>query len=159
EFRDTPPEFTTPNVNVEVGEQSTIDLRQSTAHPNPTILQQVAYSDVQVSNATLTANLSGSQLSLSVPRNTPKGTTFTVSLNVRWDKFTVPATVNVTVVGSTRPLPVAVTDDYETKRPVTSYTLNPLTNDSNPYQTTGEPLRIVAASTTIGPVSFPADSI
>ena len=159
EFRDTPPEFTTPNVNVEVGETTTIDLRQSTAHPNPQILQQVTYSEVQVSNSNLTANLNGSQLGLSVPVNTPKGTTYTVELVLRWDKFTVPATINVTIVGSTRPPAVAVTDDYETKRPVTSYEMNPLVNDSNPYQTDGKPLRIVGATTNIGSVSFTKDTI
>ena len=159
EFRDTPPEFTTPNVQVEVGETTTVDLRQSTAHPNPQILQQVTYSEIQPSNSALTASVNGSELSLSVPRNTPKGTTYTVAVTLRWDKFSVPATVNVTVVGSTRPPPVAVTDDYETKRPVTSYVVNPLTNDSNPYQSTGEPLRIVGATTNIGSVTFTDDEI
>ena len=159
EFRDTPPEFTTPNVNVEVGETSVVDLRLSTAHPNPQILQQVTYSDVQSSNANLSASVNGSQLSLSVPRNTPKGTTYTIAVTLRWDKFTVPATVNVTIVGSTRPPAVAITDDYETKRPVSSYVVNPLTNDSNPYATTGEPLRIVGATTNVGSVSFTDDQI
>lgn len=158
EFRDTPPEFTTPNVQVEVGETATVDLRQSTGHPNPQILQQVSYSDIQPSSGTLSASLNGSQLSLSVPRNTPKGTTFTANVTLRWDKFTVPGVINVTVVGSTRPLPVAVEDVVETKRPVGAYTIDPLVNDSNPYQTTGEPLRIVAAEITnsgsVGSVTF-----
>jgi hypothetical protein len=158
EFRDTPPEFTTPTVQVEVGETSTIDLRSSTGHPNPQILKQVTYSDISPSNGTLSAQLNGSQLALSVPRDTPKGTTYTVGVTLRWDKFTVPGTVNVVVVGSTRALPVAVSDSYETKRPVGTYTMDPLTNDSNPYQTTGEPLRIVDAKITnsgnVGAVTF-----
>ena len=159
EFRDTPPEFTAPNVQVEVGETSTVDLRLSTAHPNPQILQQITYSDVAASNSNLSANINGSQLSLSVPVNTPKGTTYSVDLVLRWDKFSVPATVNVTVVGSTRPPAVAVTDTYETKRPVSSYDVNPLANDSNPFQSSGEPLRIVGASTNIGTVNFTASEI
>ncbi|CAN5368468.1 Ig-like domain-containing protein [soil metagenome] len=163
EFRDTAPEFTTPTVALEVGETVTVDLRQSTGHPNPQILQQVSYSDVAPSSGTLSAQLSGSQLTLSVPRSTPKGTTFTVGVTLRWDKFTVPGTVNVTVVGSTRPLPVAVTDSYETKRPVGTYTMDPLANDSNPYQTTGEPLKIVDAKITnagsVGSVTFTGDQI
>ncbi|MBN9240275.1 MAG: hypothetical protein BGO97_11220 [Micrococcales bacterium 70-64] len=158
EFRDTPPEFTSPTVQVEVGETSTIDLRQSTGHPNPQILQQVTYSDVSPSNSTLSAQLNGSQLALSVPRDTPKGSTYTVAVTLRWDKFTVPGTVTVNVVGSTRALPVAVSDSYETKRPVGTFTMDPLTNDSNPYQSTGEPLRIVDAQITnagnVGSVSF-----
>lgn len=158
EFRDTPPEFTTPSAQVEVGETTTIDLRASTAHPNPQILQEVSYSNITTSSNVLTANLNGSQLALSVPRNTPKGTTFTVGVTIRWDRFEIQGTVNVTVVGSTRPMPVAVADELETKRPVGVYTITPLTNDSNPYQTTGEPLRIVDAQITnsgsVGSVTF-----
>lgn len=146
EFRDTPPEFTTPNPQVEVGETTTIDLRASTAHPNPTILGQVTYSNITGASNGLQANLNGSQLSLSVPRNTPKGTAITLGVTLRWDKFEVPGTINVTVVGSTRPLAVAVSDALETQRGDGAVTTNPLTNDSNPYQTTGEPLTIVDAT-------------
>src|SRR5690606_13770498 len=92
-----------------------------------------------------TATLNGSQLSLTVPRNTPKGSTYTVGVTLRWDSFTVQGVVNVTVVGSTRPLPVAIADDYETQRGDGAVVANPLINDSNPYQTTGEPLTIVDA--------------
>jgi len=145
EFKDTPPEFTTPNTQVEVGESTMIDLRQSTGHPNPQILQQVSYSDITGTSAGLSATLNGSQLTLTTPRNTPKGTTFTLGVVLRWDKFTVPGTINVTVVGSTRPHPVAVTDPLETQRGDGAVTVNPLVNDSNPYQTTGEPLKIVGA--------------
>ncbi len=56
----------------------------------------------------LTASLNGSQLSLTTPRTTPKGSTFTVPVTLRWDKFTVQGTINVLVVGSTRPPAVAV---------------------------------------------------
>ncbi len=163
EFRDTAPVFTTPNVQVEVGETATIDLRQSTGHQNPQILQQVTYSEISPSASALSASLSGSQLALSVPRDTPKGTTYTVGVTLRWDKFTVPGTINVTVVGSTRPLPVAVSDTYETKRPVGTYVMDPLTNDSNPYQTTGEQLTIVDATITnasnVGSISFTGTQI
>ncbi|MBG6056288.1 hypothetical protein IWX81_002720 [Salinibacterium sp. CAN_S4] len=148
EFRDTAPTFTTPNVPVEVGETATVDLRQSTGHQNPQILQEVTYSEISPSSSVVSANLSGSQLSLSVPRDTPKGTTFTVGVTLRWDKFTVPGTINVTVVGSSKPPPVAVSDVYETKRPVGTFVMDPLTNDSNPYQSTGEALTIVDAQIT-----------
>jgi hypothetical protein len=143
EFRDTPPEFTTPNVQVEVGEKSTLDLRESTGHPNPQILQQVTYSNITGTSAGLSANLSGSQLEISVPRNAKKGSTYTLGVTLRWDKFTVEGTINVLVVGSTRPLAVAVTDTYESQRGDPATVANPLTNDSNPYQTTGEKLKIV----------------
>ncbi|WP_309616921.1 Ig-like domain-containing protein [Salinibacterium sp.] len=163
EFRDTPPEFTTPSVQVELGEKTTIDLRESTAHQNPQILQQVTYSGVSPSDSALNAELSGSRLTLSVPRDSPKGATFTVDVTLRWDRFTVPGTIRVTVVGSTRPLAVAVADAYETKRPVGTFVMDPLTNDSNPYQTTGEPLKLVDAKITnaenVGTITFTGTQI
>lgn len=145
EFRDTPPEFTTPSLDVEVGEQATIDLRASTAHPNPQILQEVTYSELRGANARLSAQLSGSQLTVTTPRDTPKGTTFQLEVLLRWDRFSVPGTINVTVVGSTRPPAVAVDDVYETQRGDGAVVAQPLVNDSNPYQSTNEPLTIVAA--------------
>ena len=145
EFRDTAPEFTTPNTQVEVGESTSIDLRASTGHPNPQILQEVSYSNLTGSSAAVDANLSGSTLTLTTPRNTPKGTTVTLGVTLRWDKFEVPGTINVTVVKSSRPLAVAVTDEYETQRGDGAVTTSPLANDSNPYQTTGEALTIIDA--------------
>ncbi|MCW4384921.1 Ig-like domain-containing protein [Salinibacterium sp. SYSU T00001] len=149
EFRDTPPEFTTPNTQIEVGEETVVDLRASTGHPNPQILQEVTYSNITGQSSGLEASLSGSELTMTVPRNTPKGTTLTLGVTLRWDQFEVPGTINVTVVGSTRPLPVAVEDTLEMQRGGGdgggSITSQPLANDSNPYQTTGEPLRIVDA--------------
>ncbi|QYH35704.1 Ig-like domain-containing protein [Salinibacterium sp. M195] len=145
EFKDTPPEFTTPSPSVEVGETTTIDLRDSTAHPNPAILREVKYSNLTGASNGLDAKLSGSELSLNVPRSTPKGTTITLAVMLRWDKFEVPGTINVTVVGSTRPLAVAVSDELEMQRGDGAITLNPLTNDSNPYLSTGEALTVVDA--------------
>ncbi|RZS59483.1 fibronectin type III domain protein [Microcella putealis] len=146
EFRDTAPEFTTPSVEVEVGEQSTIDLRSSTAHPNPQILQEVTYSDLRGQASGVDASLSGSTLTVSAPRTAQKGTTLTLDVNLRWDDFTVPGTITVTVVGSSRPPAVAVDDNYEAQRGDGTLVANPLANDSNPYQSTGEPLTIVGAT-------------
>jgi hypothetical protein len=147
EFRDTPPEFTSPAVPVEVGESTTVDLRASTSQPNPQILQEVTYSNLTGASAGLQANLSGSELTLTTPRNAKKGSTYTLGVTLRWDKFEVPGTVNVTVVGSSRPLAVAVTDVLEMRRGQNggSITVQPLANDSNPYQTTGEKLVITDA--------------
>ena len=145
EFRDTPPEFTSPETQVEVGESTTIDLRSSTAQPNPQILSEVTYSDITGGSAKIVPTLNGSQLTISTPRNTPKGTTGTLGVTLRWDKFVVQGTIKVTVVGSTRPLAVAVDDNLESQRGDAATVVNPLTNDSNPFQSTGEPLTIVAA--------------
>ncbi|MEO8093310.1 MAG: fibronectin type III domain-containing protein, partial [Pseudolysinimonas sp.] len=145
EFKDTPPVFTPPSVKLEPGEPVTIDLRASTQHPNPSILQQVTYSDVTVSGSGLTQSLNGSQLTLSVPRNAVKGTTYTLGVTLRWDKFVVPGTVNVTIVASSKPLAVAVNDDIKAQRGGATVTVPVLDNDSNPYQTTGEPLKVIDA--------------
>jgi hypothetical protein len=147
EFRDEPPVFTTPNTQVEVGEKTAIDLRASTSHNNPQILQEVTYSDITPSVAGLQTSLSGSQLTLGAPRNAKKGTSYTLDVTLRWDKFTVLGKINVTVVGSSRPLAVAVSDTLEMKRNANggAITVNALANDSNPYQTTGEPLVITDA--------------
>ena len=143
EFRDTPPTFTTPSMQVEVGETATFDLRAATGHPNPQILQEVTYSELGGTSTRLTGELDGSMLTVSTPRNTPKGTSFTLDVTLRWDKFTVPGTIEVTVVGSTRPPALAVADTYETQRGDGAVVASPLVNDSNPYQSTGEQLRIV----------------
>uniref|UniRef100_UPI003988BE73 Ig-like domain-containing protein n=1 Tax=Conyzicola sp. TaxID=1969404 RepID=UPI003988BE73 len=147
EFRDEPPVFTTPNAQVEVGETTTVDLRASTSHNNPQILQEVTYSDLSVNTDAIKASLSGSQLTFTAPRNAVKGQTYSYGVTLRWDKFSVPGKINVTVVGSSRPLAVAVTDNLEMRRGAGngSITLQPLVNDSNPYQTTGEKLRVVSA--------------
>ncbi|QAV69890.1 fibronectin type III domain-containing protein [Salinibacterium sp. UTAS2018] len=163
DFKDTPPEFTSPSPQVEVGETTTIDLRDSTAHPNNSILNEVKYSDLTGATDGLDASLSGSELSLNIPRTTPKGTKITLGVMLRWDKFEVPGTINVTVVGSTRPLAVAVSDVVESQRGDGTITVNPLTNDSNPYLTTGEALTVIDAQVqnTGEPadVTFTADSI
>jgi len=93
----------------------------------------------------------------------PKGTTFELGVTLRWDKFEVPATLTVTVVGSTRAPAVAVSDDYETQRGDGAVVASPLVNDSNPYESTGEPLKIVGVDVqnTGEPasVSFTADTV
>ena len=163
QFRDTPPEFTSPNAQIEVGETTTLDLRASTGHPNPQILQEVTYSDIRGATDGLQVNLSGSQLTLTTPRNATKGSTYKLGVTLKWDKFIVPGTINVTVVGSSRPLAVAVSDTYETTRGDGAVVGHPLVNDSNPYQTTGEKLKIVDAkvqnSGQPASISFTTDSV
>ena len=163
EFRDTPPTFTAPSVQLEGGEPTTVDLRAATGHPNPEILQQVTYSDVTGLGSKIDGRLDGSVLTLKTPRNTPKGTTFDIGVTLRWDKFTVPGTIHVTVVGSTYPPPLAVNDSYETQRGDGTVVTSPLVNDFNPYAETGERLTIVDAKVrnTGDPadVNFTADQV
>ncbi len=145
EFRDTPPTWTPVDVPLEVGENATVDLRASTGHPNPQILQEVTYSNVTGLGGKITGSLDGSVLTVTTPRNTPKGTVFELGVTLRWDKFEVPARLTVTVVGSSRAPAVAVADAYETQRGDGAVIASPLVNDSNPFESTGEPLEIVDA--------------
>ena len=145
EFRDTPPEFTPPLVRLEVGETQTIDLRASTAQPNPEILREVTYSELSGANDDVFAQLSGSTLTLSSPRTAPKGTAVDLHVTLRWGEFTVPGVVHVVLVGSSRPLPIATSDVVETKHGDGAVVVAPLANDMNPYASTGEPLSLVSA--------------
>ncbi len=146
EFRDAPPTFTAPTVNLEVGEQQVIDLRASTGHPNPQLVQDVTYSNITGANARVTAELAGSQVTLTTPRNTPKGTSFTLGVLLRLNEFEVPGQINVIVVSSSRPLAAAVTDSVEAARGGGATVVPVLANDSNPFQTTGEPLELLSAT-------------
>jgi hypothetical protein len=145
EFRDTPPEFTPPLVKLEVGETQTIDLRASTAQPNPQILNEVTYSELGGATSLVSAQLSGSTLTLSSPRTAPKGTAVDLDVTLRWGDFTVPGVVRVVLVGSSRPLPIAADDTVETRHGDGAVVVDPFINDMNPYASTGEPLTLVDA--------------
>jgi hypothetical protein len=145
EFRDTPPEFTPPLVRLEAGEAQTVDLRASTAHPNAQILREVTYSGLTGAASGISAELSGSTLTIESPRDTPKGTSVEFGVTLRWGEFTVPGVVRVVVVGSSRPLPVAAADAFETQHGDGTVVVDPLANDFNPYAASGEPLRLIGA--------------
>ncbi|WP_167051562.1 Ig-like domain-containing protein [Salinibacterium sp. ZJ77] len=163
EFRDTPPIFTAPVVRVEPGEQVQIDLRDSTAHPNAQILREVTYDGPTGASGAIGASQDGSVLTISTPRSTPKGTTGELGTTLRWGDFTVPGTVQVLVVESTRPRAVAATDEIETRRGEGAVIIAALANDMNPFQATGEQLRIVDAvfddASSANSVTFTADQV
>ncbi|MFP7833942.1 Ig-like domain-containing protein [Marisediminicola sp. LYQ134] len=146
ESRDVEPTFTSPSVEVEAGESATIDLRESTGHPNPQILQEITYSDITGASEGLQVEQAGSTLTLSAPIDAVKGTASTLGVTLRWGDFEVPGTVNVTVVSSSRPLAVAVSDSAEAARGDGATVVPVLANDSNPFQSTGQSLRVIDAN-------------
>ncbi len=150
QFRDVAPEFTPPEVRVQPGETTTIDLRDSTGQPNPAILGQVTYSNLTGTSAGLQGTLSGSRLSLTAPRGAAKGSSYRLGVTLRWGGFTVHGGIDVTVVGSTRPLAIAVADEYETTRARGGITADPLLNDVNPFGSSGEGLTVVGARVSNG---------
>ena len=102
---DVPPTFTPPNVEVTAGEAAqTIDLRDSTFHPNPAILSQVSFSGFSGATQEVAASPSGSSLTISSPLGVQPGTMATIRFAVIYREFTIPGSVNVRVVSSKRPL-------------------------------------------------------
>ncbi|WP_395640069.1 Ig-like domain-containing protein [Pseudolysinimonas sp.] len=145
EFTDVPPAFTGQNITIEAGEEPRIvDLRAATTHPNPSVSGDFRYDGLGGEAAGIEAALSGGTLSVSAPFGVQPGSAATLNFSVRYRDYTVPGSVQVTVVSSTRPLVQAVQDAEKGRRGVTD-TVNVLANDFNPFAAQGEPLRVVTA--------------
>ncbi|RJT84723.1 fibronectin type III domain-containing protein [Cryobacterium melibiosiphilum] len=151
-FEDVPPTFTPPTVTIEAGETAlVVNLRSSSAHPNPQILQQLSYGALAGTTAQVAATLDGASLSVSAPLGVQPGTKATLSFTVNYREFSVPGSVNVTVVSSARPLPQAVADcgancnGIET-RPSAQVIVPVLDNDYNPFAQDGRALTVIDAA-------------
>ncbi len=145
-FSDAPPTFTPPRITIEAnGDQTHINLRDSSAHPNPAVLKQLQYTDFINPSGAVAASLNGSDLALSAPFGVQPGTSAVLTFSLRYQSFVVPGRVTVTVVSSTKPLAQTVSDSAETTRGVT-VTKNVLANDSNPFAQKGQPLVLVGAT-------------
>ncbi|TFD12448.1 fibronectin type III domain-containing protein [Cryobacterium sp. TMT1-21] len=149
---DVPPTFTPPNVTIQAGEPAlVVNLRTSSGHPNPQIVQQLSYGPPGGTSADVAATLSGADLSISAPLGVQPGKKVTLSFTVTYKEFTIPGSVNVTVVSSTRAKPQAVDDSgpngtgIET-RPSQSVAIPVLDNDYNPYAQDGKPLTVISAA-------------
>ena len=153
---DVPPTFTPPNVQVEAGEKGqVVDLRASTFHPNPTVLSQATYRDFSGATKDVVADPSGSNLTVSAPLGTPPGATATIRFTVVSGEFTIPGSVNVKVVSSSRAKPVQKnspqTDDFK-RATAGGKTFSNAVGDAywiNPFPE--KPLVITAASVDSGP--------
>jgi hypothetical protein len=144
-FTDVAPQFVTQNLTVEAGEdQKSLDLRSATSDPNPSLISQFRYDSLTGATAAISANLNGSALQLSSPFGTQPGEKATLHFVIHFQNFTVPGTVNVTVVSSTRPLAQAVADTAKGRRAVTD-TVNVLANDYNPFASKNQPLKVIEA--------------
>ena len=144
-FTDVAPQFVTQSVTVEAGESpKSIDLRAATTDPNPSLVSQFRYDSLTGATGAIAANLNDSALQLSSPFGTQPGATTTLHFVIHFKDFTVPGTVNVTVVSSTRPLAQAVPDTAKGQRGVID-TVNVLANDYNPFASQNEPLNVIEA--------------
>ena len=147
DYTDTPPVFTTQNVTIEAGNDPTaVDLRASTQHPNPSLIPQFTYTDLGGVNSDIEANISGGTLSVSSPLGVQPNTKTVLTFNIKYKDFTVPGSITVTTVPSTKPYPVATIDEDEGQRSVIPPTFyNVLDNDINPFGA-ADPLTVVEAS-------------
>ncbi|MGN6205270.1 Ig-like domain-containing protein [Humibacter sp.] len=163
---DVPPTFTPPNVTIQAGENATtVDLRASSFHPNPDILNKLTYTDFSGASGGIVASPSGSTLSLSAPFGVQPGTTSTIHFKVNSPTVSIDGSVNVRVVSSTRPLAQQKNAPHteEVQRGHTA-TWSNATSDQywvNPFP--GQPLTITNAKAVSSPsgitVTFTGNSI
>lgn len=147
DFTDSPPTFTKQDVNIEPeGKDLTIDLRASTNHPNPSLIPSFRYEGLQGSTSEISGHIDGGNLIVTSPFGTPSGTKVTFTFTVEYGDFSIPGSVTVTAISSTKPLAQAVQDDDKGRRGVAQAEYNVLDNDYNPFLAEGQPLKVVAAS-------------
>lgn len=141
-FEDISPTFTDSTVRVEAGGSTVVDLRQSTAHPSQRVIAAIQYGELSAQNATVSGNISGSNLTLEAPITAQVGTTAVYTFTLKFKDFVVTGSVRAEVVSSLKPRAQAVADAQKVVRGVTTV-LSPLVNDVNPFPET--PLRIIDA--------------
>ncbi|WP_284253059.1 fibronectin type III domain-containing protein [Pseudolysinimonas kribbensis] len=107
-------------------------------------------------------DLSGATLSVSSPLGTRVGTTADLHFTIAFRSFTVPGTVHVVTVPSTRPRAQAIEDDVKAQRAKATAPIDVLANDYNPFADQGKPLQLTRATVdnsaqTSAAVSFTPD--
>ena len=146
DFTDTPPTFTKQNVTIEPeGKELVIDLRASTSHPNPALIGKFSYTGLTGSTDDITGTISGGDLVVTAPFGTPSGRKATFEFTVEFEDFSIPGSVTVTSISSSKPLPQAVQDEDLGRRGVAQASYNVLDNDYNPFAGDGQPLRVLDA--------------
>lgn len=150
DLEDVPPTFTPVTIPVEAGEPAiVVDLRASSDHPNPKILAALSYQGLTGTTAGVQGSLSGSQLTVSAPQGTQPGTSATLNFTVTYKEYSIPGSVQVQVVSSSRPLPRAIDDRVEEGRKNKAESINVLANDYNPFPDT--PLKVLDATVESAP--------
>jgi major membrane immunogen (membrane-anchored lipoprotein) len=145
-FEDVPPTFTPRTVQLEAGEAAQqVDLRQSSGHPSDKVLQELSYNGLQGQSADFSAGISGSTLTVSSPLGVQPGTKTTLTFTVDYTEFSVPGSIDVEVVSSSRPKAVPRDDGPFEMQPGQSQTFDVLANDLNPFEAEGIPLRVIDA--------------
>ncbi|MCR8671390.1 Ig-like domain-containing protein, partial [Agrococcus sp. HG114] len=129
-------------VQLEAGDERTIDLARITRAPDPARLADATWSIEDHVPSGFQASISGSTLTVRALDRTDRGTRAELRIGVRDAAGAgVPGTVSLSVISSTKPL-VAPLPDAVTVQRGTAAEVRPLLNDeaSNPFPAT--PLRI-----------------
>ncbi|WP_395640079.1 Ig-like domain-containing protein [Pseudolysinimonas sp.] len=143
-FRDVDPEFADATIEIEPGEANAgFDLRAASSHPNPDVVAELSYSNLRGDRARVDASISGSRLVLAAPPEAT-GDVARLEFDIAYGSRVVTGSVTVVVVPSTRPLAQAIEDTVPEGRPDSSYPVDVLVNDVNPFPA-GTPLRVLDA--------------
>ncbi|MFC9561893.1 Ig-like domain-containing protein, partial [Agromyces sp. NPDC056965] len=145
-FEDVPPTFTPRSIKLEAGEKAqAVDLRQSSGHPSDKVLQELSYNGLSGQTADFQAGISGSMLSVGAPLGVQPGTKTTLTFTVDYKEFSVPGSIDVEVVTSSRPKAQARDDGPQEMLRSQTLKLDVLANDINPFAVEDTPLRIIDA--------------
>ncbi|MFC4225117.1 Ig-like domain-containing protein [Lysinibacter cavernae] len=124
-----PPTMRGSAVTLEPTGSRTIDLKDLTQYPYPDDMKKLQWSLPKGAPAGMTATLAGSSLTVSVPKDAQMGSVLSVQVGVRDDASEVAvASVDVTVVSSTKPKIQAMPDQIELTRG-SSKSVDVLAND------------------------------
>ena len=146
DYTDTAPTFTKQEQSIEPeGKELVIDLRASTSHPNAGLIAGMQYTGLRGATDDITGTISGGNLIVSSPFGTPSGRKATFEFTLEFEDFTVPGSVTVTTIASTKPLAQAVQDEDLGRRGVAQASYNVLDNDYNPFASDGKDLQVLEA--------------
>jgi hypothetical protein len=138
-----PPVFLGAAIDLEPGQEKTLDLVRVTRYPYAKNQNELTYT-VTPGTDGVSASISGQTLTLKASNDAQRGKTVPLQVTVR-DQVNQgsPGQILVSVVPSTRPLPVPASDSVAIKRGEVK-TVDVLANDAatNPFP--GQPLRVIA---------------
>ncbi len=153
--KNQPPVFSsTPAISVGAGddEPGTVDLGGAVTDPDDDTLTF----EVAKASSGLHAEVADGTLSVTADPDLAKGTSGTVGVSVSDGQgHTVKGDVHVTVVASTRHLPVATEDDVDKALAGQEITIPVLANDTNPFADEGKPLTVTSVTLESGGASQP----
>jgi len=140
----TPPVVSMGNatVTVEAGQSTPVDLAALAKDSDPAA--KLSFSVAQPPNVKgITASISSVTMTVAADISVAKGTKATVTVEVTDGQSTAQAPIAVTVVGTTKPLPVAVDDQVPKASQGVATCVNVTANDVNPFP--GSSLTVVGA--------------